>query len=165
MKIPKLNKALTWLKENPYIVLLALAGLTLLLLPTGEKNAESEKRAEESTDSIAVPGFSLEEEEKRLRKVLESIEGAGKTEVLLSLKSTVKRDIASYEGEAVIVSAGSGKQQAVENGYEYPSYLGAVVVCQGADDAAVKLRIYDAVSAFTGLGTSRIQVLKMDQER
>ena len=42
-----------------------------------------------------------------------------------------------------------------------PSYLGAVVVCQGGDDPRVQLDIVNAVSRITGLGADRISVLKM----
>ncbi len=38
---------------------------------------------------------------------------------------------------------------------------GAVVVCDGAGSAEVCLRVVRAVSAFTGLGSDRIIVLKM----
>ena len=39
--------------------------------------------------------------------------------------------------------------------------IGAVVVCQGAADPGVQLRIVETVSAFTGLGSNRIVVQKM----
>ena len=42
-----------------------------------------------------------------------------------------------------------------------PKYLGAVVLCQGADSSVVRLAVIDAVSKVTGLGTDRICVLKM----
>lgn len=38
---------------------------------------------------------------------------------------------------------------------------GAVVVCDGADSAAVSLEIVKAVAAYTGLGSNKIIVLKM----
>ena len=38
---------------------------------------------------------------------------------------------------------------------------GAVVVCDGAESASVTLEIVRAVSAYTGLGSNRIIVLKM----
>lgn len=41
------------------------------------------------------------------------------------------------------------------------SEQGAVVVCAGADDAAVKLDICRAVQCYTGLGSDRIQVFKL----
>ena len=40
---------------------------------------------------------------------------------------------------------------------------GAVVVCPGADSAAVRLNITRAVSAYTGLGSDRIIILKSKQ--
>lgn len=41
------------------------------------------------------------------------------------------------------------------------SEQGAVVVCAGADNAAVKLDICRAVQCYTGLGSDRIQVFKL----
>ena len=41
---------------------------------------------------------------------------------------------------------------------------GAVVVCDGADSASVTLEIVNAVSAYTGLGSNRIIVLKMKNQ-
>lgn len=38
---------------------------------------------------------------------------------------------------------------------------GVVVVCQGADNAGVRLDIIKAVSAYTGFGSDKITVLKM----
>lgn len=43
------------------------------------------------------------------------------------------------------------------------SEQGAAVVCDGADDARVRLAIVEAVSAYTGLGSDRIKVLEMAQ--
>jgi len=38
---------------------------------------------------------------------------------------------------------------------------GVVIVCEGANDARVRLDIIRAVSAYTGFGTDRITVLQM----
>lgn len=38
---------------------------------------------------------------------------------------------------------------------------GVVVVCEGAGDAAVRLDILHAVSAYTGFGSDRITILRM----
>ena len=42
-----------------------------------------------------------------------------------------------------------------------PIYQGAIILCQGADSAAVRLSIVDAVANVTGLSTDKITVLKM----
>ncbi|MGE4353501.1 MAG: stage III sporulation protein AG [Oscillospiraceae bacterium] len=160
MKLPELKKSIEWLRKNPFVPLIFLVGMVLLMLPSGGESTEPASTQVE--EDIAVPKFSLEAEEERLESVLKSISGVGDARVLLSLRSTATRNLADSSGEAIVVSTGSGKQQVVESGFEYPSYLGAVVVCQGADDAYVRLSVTDAVAAFTGLGTGDIQVLKMD---
>lgn len=38
---------------------------------------------------------------------------------------------------------------------------GAVVVCQGADQPGVRLDVTNAVTAYTGLGSDKISVIKM----
>ncbi len=38
---------------------------------------------------------------------------------------------------------------------------GAVVVCEGADNASVKLDILRAIGSYTGLGSDKITILKM----
>ena len=42
----------------------------------------------------------------------------------------------------------------------YPTYRGALVVCQGGDRADVKLAVTEAVSALTGLSSDRVTVAK-----
>ena len=38
---------------------------------------------------------------------------------------------------------------------------GAVVICSGAEESAVRLSVTNAVSAYTGLGCDKIRVIKM----
>ena len=71
-------------------------------------------------------------QEQRLSDALSHMRGVGETKVLLAEKS--------------------GREQ---------GYSGAVIICAGADDPAVRLRIVDAVSAFTGLGSNKIVVEKL----
>ena len=74
----------------------------------------------------------LTEEEQRLSGALSRMEGVGEVYVLLAEKP--------------------GREE---------GYSGAVVVCTGAPDPVVQLRIIETVSAFTGLGSNRIVVQKM----
>ncbi len=41
---------------------------------------------------------------------------------------------------------------------------GAVIVCEGAENADVKLSILKAAGAFTGFSTDKIQILKLEME-
>jgi hypothetical protein len=71
-------------------------------------------------------------EEQRLSGALTRMEGVGEVYVLLA-----------------------------ENPGREKGYAGAVVVCSGGNDPAVRLRITQAVQAFTSLGSDRIIVQKM----
>lgn len=148
------------LLKNKYVLIVLLLGLVIILIPTG-----SSKKTEADTSGEAVglsaPLFSVTEEEDRLQRVLEQIEGAGEVRVLLSLRSTASRELAQGEEEPLVISTGSGRQSTVELWYDYPEYLGAVIISSGASSARVKLDITQAVSAFTGLGSDKITVIKM----
>ena len=59
-----------------------------------------------------------------------------------------------------MVSAGSGREEAVALQQVYPQFQGALVVCTGGDDPAVQLKLVEAVSALTGLGSDKISICK-----
>lgn len=151
------------IKEYKYVAIVVLCGVLLMLIPGKTDAAESSAGSE--------PYFSLEEQEKRLEDMLERIEGAGKVKVMLTLKTSTEQILAGDEDtdsngdvrrETVIISSGTGKQGAVTIKYVYPVYMGAAIVAQGADSAAVRLAIIEMTSAATGLEADRISVMKMN---
>ena len=81
--------------------------------------------------------------------------GTARTEVLdlLGLGDTKK--------DTVIVTDGDRAQNGLVQQLLPPTYLGAIIVCEGGDRAEVRLAIAKAVSRYTGLGIDRISVLKM----
>ena len=74
----------------------------------------------------------------------------GKSETIPS-----ENDQASMLRSVLAASEGVGEVKVII------SSEGVVVVCEGANDAKVRLDIIRAVSAFTGFATDRITVLKM----
>ncbi len=94
-----------------YALLVAAAGLLLLLWPAGGSGQENSAEGAE---------------EARLASLLEAMEGVGRTQVRLS-----------------------------ENG--------AAVVCQGADSPTVRLDVTEAMRCYTGLGSDRIVIFKMNE--
>lgn len=161
MKASDVGKKIGELLKNKYMLCIALVGAVLLLLPTGGGNTGTGGEGEEVMTDIEAPAFSLAEQEKKLEDVLKSIEGAGDVTVMLSLKTSVSRELAEDGDELLVVSTGSGTQSAVALSYLYPEYQGAVVVCSGAGDARVKLAVTQAVASVTGLGSDKITVIKM----
>ena len=104
----RLRELLSKCRGYQYVLLVAAAGILLLLWPASGASAAGEEG---------------ETEETRIAALLSGIEGVGEASVLLS-----------------------------ENG--------AVVVCPGADDASVCLRIAQAVKCYTGLGADDVRIFK-----
>jgi stage III sporulation protein AG len=101
------------------------------------------------------------------------IRGAGKVQVLLTVAAgeeylyQTNSDISTSANgseartDTVTVTDSQRNDTGLLRQVNPPVYLGAVVVCQGADRAEVRLAIVEAVSTYTGLGADRISVLKM----
>ena len=150
------NELLRRIKGAKTPLLILCVGLLLLLL-TGRNDG----RAAEEPSAAPAAEETAAEAEKRLSSLLEVIDGVGKNRVLLSLSVSSETEYITDEGETVILSSGGGKQTALPRRTRYPQYQGAVVVCQGGDDAGVRLLVTEAVAQFTGLRSDRITVLKL----
>ena len=136
-----------------YVLLVALAGLALMLFPAGSEEAE--------------PAPTVAEEvslESRLESILSRIDGAGEVKVLLTEDrgGEVFYQTEGEDGKTVLISEADRSESGLVRTTQPPSYRGAVVVCRGADSAAVRLAVVEAVANATGLGTDRITVLKMN---
>lgn len=140
--------------KNKYALLILGVGLILILLPTGTKTKSS------TATDLSAPSFSITDEEARLQNQLSLIKGAGKVSVLLSVKGSASRELAKSKDETLVVSD-NGDEKVVDIYYVNPEYLGAVIVCEGAGSADVRLEVTNAVVAFTGLTTNKITVMSM----
>jgi stage III sporulation protein AG len=165
---PMWKKILSALEKYKFVLLVILAGVLLLSLASlGETKSDQRAEAESETAS-----FDLDEMEARLEQALSKIDGAGKVTVVLTVKAGVRQVIAQdetssvkdgdtqQETNAVVVSKGSGYEDVVALQEIYPQFQGALVVCAGGGDPAVKLKLVEAVSALTGLSSNRISICK-----
>ena len=146
-----------------YSALILLIGIGLMLIP-GKKEAK-----QDLSQTISQQQES-ETEAERLAEILSQIQGAGKVQVMLSVKTeeemlyqtdTQTDSSGSVRVDTVIVSGGNREESGLVRQVKPPVYLGAVVVCQGGDSSSVQLAITEAVSKITGLGADCIVVLKM----
>ena len=165
----KLPEGAIWkaLDRYKYVLIVIAAGIVLLLWPTGEREQNA------GTDSAADvrETFDLEALEEKLSRTLSKVEGAGEVTVTLTVKSGMEQVLASdrvtsvsergssVEEETVLVNTGSG-QDTVLLTQKYPTFQGALVVCEGGDNAEIRLLLTQAVSSLTGLGADRITVCK-----
>lgn len=163
----KLRRLVGAVGKYKYAALILLVGITLMLIP---KKAEQPSKPTEQKIESAVETPDLE---ARLEQILCCMEGVGKAEVLLTLETGTsyqyqtnvqthtKEDDAEVQKETVLASDGSGKQVPITVRTTYPTYQGALVLCQGADSASVRLDVVNAVSDLTGLSSDKISVIKM----
>ncbi|MBQ9973627.1 MAG: stage III sporulation protein AG [Oscillospiraceae bacterium] len=147
-----------------YILMVILAGVVLLLLPTGDQNKNSDPAEALSRQEV----FDTQKTEDRLERILSRIQHAGQVRVMLSIKESAHSVLAydtkttadNSQYDTVIVSQGTGNQKPVVLHELAPKYQGALIVCEGGDDPTVKLQIMEAVRALTGLSADRISVCK-----
>lgn len=145
-----------------YALVVVLAGVFLLLLP----DSDAEKQNAQPPPETAV--LSAEELEEKLAHTLSQIQGAGRVSVALTVKEGVRQvlardveqDAEETTQEHVLVSEGSGRQNIVPLQSIGPVYQGALVVCDGGDDARVRLQVLEGVRVLTGLSSDKISVSK-----
>lgn len=153
---------LEFLKKYKLAVMILLAGIILLMFPAVEKEKEE----------ISPPVCTETSVQESLEEILGMISGAGRVSVLLTQSAgeetiyQIDEDISSENGgnsrrQTVLVSGTGREETGLIRQVKAPTYLGAVIVCQGADNAAVRLAVVEAVKSATGLTADRISVLKM----
>ncbi len=157
-----------FIEKYKHVLLILLMGIALMLLPTSKEKTQSQPTSP-SQPAVQEPA-SLQEE---LSELLSRMSGAGRVQVLLTEAtgqntlyqanedSTSDETAKSSRTDTVILTDSNRNQTGMVCRIDPPTYLGAVVLCQGADDPAVRLAITEAVSNATGLGYHKITILKM----
>ena len=162
------QKALQGIKKYKYVLLTALLGVLLLLLPQNEKAADSG-----SATPSAAENF---DREALQNEILSSLDGVGKLSLMLTVEGGGAYELAQDETaslkargeevdeqtrktETVVLGSGTSAEVVVTHS-RYPRFVGALIVCEGGDRADVQLKVTQAVSALTGLSSERISVVK-----
>ena len=152
-----------------YALLVVAAGVVMMALPALSGGGETTQARQQSVQEVE---FGTEELEERVEAVLSQMDGVGQAEVVLTLRSgpgqvlaqdsqnSVREEGSESSQSTVVLSKGSGYEEPVVLQQLSPQYQGALVVCSGGDDPAVRLKVVEAVSALTGLGADKISVSK-----
>lgn len=178
------------LSRKNQLLLIFLVGILLLVVAfrVSKKDSKAEKTIQE-TSSVRNVQTSLEnyEEylEKRLTNALESVDGVGRTEIVITLKSSgqkiVEKDQSinnqsdSNTNEAGITNSSETKSSDGTSIYERqsdgteipyvskeltPEIAGVLVVADGGDNAVVVKNITDAIRALFGVEAHKIKIMK-----
>ena len=129
-------------------IILGVAAMLLILF--SELFSTPAKPAASAGSSAAVSETAYREQlETQLKELIEQLDGAGKTVVMVTLES----------GEETIyaVDTQSGQMQNQET-HVLPAVCGVAVVCDGGGDVRVAARITELVRALLDLSANRVCV-------
>lgn len=166
-------------KRIKLIASLLLIGI-LLIFAGGTKSdtLKTEK------DDIDTSGKFVSESEARLEEILSSVDGVGRTKVLITLESGRQSVYAVNEKQSdeavstyangeisrsektgdieqsyLLIDTGSGKAP-LEITSSEPTIRGVLVVCEGAASSVTKKNVLDAVTTALGIGSDRVCILE-----
>ena len=154
-------------KKIKILVAIGIIGILLILLSEAVPDNPAKKESGDNDYSKYVS--SLEEETKEM---IESIDGAGKCVVMITLKASNESVYAkntdennasgsiSKSDEYVFYKGDSGETPVLLKEY-FPQINGIAVVCSGADDYAVKESVISCLSSVFDIPTSKISVTKL----
>ena len=174
----KLKSVFTSDKKLAVLCAVGVLGVVLLILsefiPSGEKKAEKK----ESVTAAQSQETYAEDIEKRL--TVSSIDGAGKTRVMVTLESGAEQVYAKNEKIKSDTSGGTAlEKENFSDEKEYvlietdgneggmiikliqPKIRGVAVVCEGGGSDAVRQEITQAITAVLDISASRVYITKM----
>jgi stage III sporulation protein AG len=157
------------------------------LFSTKTKQDKTETAEEESVAKTSENDEYIEILENKLEQTIAGMEGAGKVQVMITLKDDGEKILDKnepYESktekvkedgkESEITSVQSDQETVLveQDGdttpfivqVKYPEIEGVVVVCEGGDDSALALRIKEAVQALFSIDAHKVVVCKLKQE-
>lgn len=163
------GQAMQLLRKYRIPLLVFLLGVALALVPGRTKKTETQQLTTETADTA----FDLSAVQKQMEALLSAIDGAGRVRLMLTLSSgervvyqtdsrtATASGSTTQETETVFRQSGGSEKEPAVQSVIYPQYHGAVVICDGAERASVRLAVIQAVSSLTGLGSNKIAVVKM----
>lgn len=142
----RLKKLMDNDKMRRIIIIAGIIGIALIFLSNyiDMGKISGEKREEE----FSVTTYSTQIQ-KDLQSVISRIEGAGKTEVLLTMENSV---------EYVYLDNSTTKTKEIE-----PLIRGVLVVCEGGDSPVVVERITEAVTKALDISAAKVCITKLSE--
>lgn len=148
------------------IISIAFSGLITTENKTSEEECEVYS-SKQYTDYI----------EEKLEKIVSSIDGAGKSKIMITLESgeeniyakesksqnedNIDTNKSVNEYEYVILKSSSSKEEGMLLKVVEPDVRGVAIVCEGGDNLKVKESIISAVCSVLDIKTNKISITKM----
>ncbi|MCI7813691.1 MAG: stage III sporulation protein AG [Lachnospiraceae bacterium] len=171
-------------KDQLLIWLLVGALIIVIVLPT---DSSGSKNVQEKTESVDGEDTISDAKEQRLAEVLSQVEGVGKTQVMITYRSSgekiVEKDLPVTErtvnesddqgGNSSTVEREQNEETIYEKGSDgsqtpyvvkvtEPEIAGVLIVAEGGGDPVIAKNITEAVIALFGVEAHKIKVMKMN---
>lgn len=165
------------IKNNKKIVLIVIVGFMIIaLIFISEIDFNSNVSDEiETSESMSTKEYCVYLEDK-VADIIECIDGAGKTKVMITLSETTEyiyatndkisrknnenNDDSTNQNDYVIIEKDNNDTGLLIKTIE-PKVRGVAIVCEGGNNSTVQNQIYSAVSAVLNISTSRISISKL----
>ena len=156
--------------KTDYLIIILIGVLVMIVaVPTGDKTEKKDKTEQTQQETEEKKQTDdTEELEAQLEALISRMEGAGKTQVMITLEDdgflqvdkNISTDEQKREETTVVYDTGEGDQPYVIR-KERPKVKGVVVVAEGGDDPKVVSAISDAVMSLFDIEAHRVIVVKM----
>lgn len=175
--IKSIFKNVDFIKNNKKMSLVIFVGfLAIVLIFISELDFEESEKEEIVDSSQMSTSEYCDFLENKVEEIIESIDGAGETKVMITISETTEYIYATNdrnerkntetsndttgENDYVIIEKDSNDTGLLIKTIE-PKVRGIAVVCEGGDNSTVQNQIYSAVSAVLNISSSRISISKL----
>lgn len=157
------------------IAVYAMLALLAVIIFFSSKNAHKDNSGRDNAVGSEAASQSFQDEasvETRLKSILSKIDGVGAIDVMVTYDTTselvpamdtdisTSADSSSQRSYPVTVSGG-GEENPVVLKQVQPKIRGVIVVAQGAENIAVKVKLIAAVSTVLGISQECVDVFSM----
>jgi stage III sporulation protein AG len=168
-------------KSKKNFILIICAVLAILLLVVSEFTSSANDSSKENANGYISSENYIKEQESKLTELLETIDGAGEVEVMITLESCYEnvylkdKNLKTESGNGdfkeesdetyIMAKTSSNTQEGVIIKVYEPVVKGVAVVATGGENEKVKMAIIETVSAVFNIDSTNISVEKMKSER
>lgn len=143
--VKKAKKLLESERLRKIIVICGIIGIALIFISS---YIDVGSFADNSENEFSVETYGSKTQEE-LAAAISKIEGAGKTEVMLTMENSK---------ELVYIDGTSTKSKEIQ-----PLIRGVLVLCEGGDDPTVVERITQAVTKTLGVSSAKVCIAKLSE--
>ena len=154
-------------KKRLFIIVAGIVGVLLLVVSEFIPESEEDVEITENDDEMSFTSYEKDIEE-RLKNLIESIDGAGKVQVMVTIESgdekvyaTESKKTENNEEKNYVLVDIEGSDSGLLLKIAQPEIRGVAIVCQGADSPTVRNAVVGAVTSVLGISSNRVNVSKM----